>query len=150
MNINMNVGKKELNTLFEVILKNALANDVTLNLNINLEDCETPVKTHDNYVVPSKVAKNNKPSVTLGKCNECNTIQAVNLIEGEKPTCYVCSKELSTELRNFKHLCTCGNHINVDIVGTGVAYVSCNQCNKKHNVELDYNKNTWVLKRNIF
>lgn len=146
MNINMKLDKQELNTIFEVLLKNALANNVTLNLNIDLKDCGTPVKTVPRQEKHIPVVKEDLPTVTLGKCTSCGCVQAVNLVDDETPKCYNCHEEMSTDLREFKHTCDCGSKIYVNIVGTGVAYVSCNECNKRYLIKMDYDNNTWIVK----
>lgn len=139
MNINMRLNKEELDDIFKVVLKNALANNITINLNIDLDNYNTPVVIQDEI-------EDNNPTVILGKCESCGCVQAVNLIEGETPRCYSCHEEINSDLKELEFDCECGNHVHVAIMGTGVSYVSCNKCNKKHSIKFDFNQDMWVLR----
>ena len=149
MNVNMQLNKEELNNVFEVFLKTAISNNITLNFNIDLKSMETPVVTYTEeetqVIEPTKVELEDSKLVTFSRCLDCGCVQAVNTSKGN--ACYVCGEELPTDRRPYKGTCVdCGEEIHVDILGTGVDYVSCPKCRKRYTIKLDFNQTQWVNK----
>lgn len=137
MNINMNLDPKELNVVFEIALKQALINNIPLNLNIDLKKMETPVK----LTPPTKA------TITIGKCEECGCIQAVNMkADGSIPPCYVCRGTIEGTFRTVEADCKCGDHLFVDVIGDNISYVTCRTCGKRHALRLNTDTNKWEVK----
>lgn len=153
MNVNMKLSKEELNGVFETLLKTAISNNIILNFNIDLESMATPVVTYtevdvkeeDELQEPTRVQLGDTPT-TFSRCLECGCVQVVNTSR-EIPYCYVCGDELPTDKRPYEGECLgCGEELRVDILGTGVDYVSCHKCRKRHTIKLDFTQTKWINK----
>ena len=149
MNVNMKLSKEELNSVFETLLKTALASNVTLNFNIDLDKVETPViltkEEAKEILLEEPKTHVNGTKLTLARCLDCGCVQAVNT-NHYTPTCYICGDELPTDERPYHDTCTCGQDIDIKILGKGVDYVSCHVCKKRYTIKLDFNQTKWVNK----
>lgn len=163
MNVNMELKNiEELELIFDVMFKKALSKGVKINLNLdidkiygveaNLEE-EVAVTEVQEYIKEVESKNNTLPKlappilrdkVTFARCKHCGVVQVVN---NTNTTCYNCNTELPTDQRPCDVSCSCGEEVSVYILGTGVDYVTCIKCNKRHSIRLDTVNNKWVEKK---